>query len=84
MINYVNKGQIAHFIQVWDNNKPKFECYSLYDYIRIPEDKGEVGFGKLSITEDNLVHLWGGQINKEHLEKYKESRKNNLLKIIVH
>ncbi len=83
MLNYIKKGQIVHFVQVWDKKKPKIECYSLDEFIRIPEDKGEVGYGKLSITADNIVHLWAGKINPEHLNKYKESRKNNLLKIIV-
>ena len=86
MINYVRKGEIVHFIQVYDekrNKQPKIECYSLYDFIRIPEDKGEVGFGKLSITADNVVHLWGGNLNKKHLEKYKELKKGNLLKIVI-
>ncbi len=82
-INYVRKGKIVYFIQVEDNEKPKIECYSLDGFMRLSEDKKELGYGKLSITKDNLVHLWGGDIDKEHLKAYRESRKNNLLKIVT-
>jgi len=84
MLNCARHGQRVYFIQVWDNNKPKIECYSLDDFMRLPEDKKEVGYGKFSITTaDNVVHLWGGKVDEEHLKAYRESRRNKTLKKIL-
>lgn len=87
------KGQIVNFVQVYENpednsSKPMIKCYSQKSAIQRnylkAEKEGAVGYGKLSITADNIVHLYTGKINLEHLNKYKESRKNNLLKLMVH
>ena len=88
MLNYVRKGKIVRFAQIYDsdkNNKPKIKCYDLEEFIEIPE-KGEreVGYGTLSITNDNVVHLWAGKINPEHLDKYKESRELRSKRKISH
>jgi len=85
MLNYVRKGEIVYFLQTYDKNgKPKIECYTLDEFIRIPQGKNDdIGFGKLSITADNIIHLQKGHVDREHLDKYKESRKNNLLKLMM-
>ena len=85
MLNYVRKGKIVYFIQTWKDDKPRIECYHLDEFIRLSEDKKEVGYGKVSITTaDNIVHLWRGEVDKEHLKAYRKSGKNNLLKILTH
>jgi len=82
MLNYVKKGEITQFIQTWDDEKPRIECYSpnnLKPSDTILQSSERVGYGKLSITKDNVVHLWGGSIDKRHLEKYtRKMRKRNL------
>ncbi len=108
MLNYLKKGQIAHFVQVYikkdnknpeDKGIPKIKCYSQDDFQWRLEKKRAVGYGNISITADNFVHLWAGKRNLEHLRNYRESRelraleqskkskrliKNNLLKILIH
>ena len=87
MLKYVRKGQIVNFVQLYDNSKngkPKIKCYSLKGFIESPDkNEREVGYGTLSITKDNIVHMWAGKINLEHFNKYKESRENNLLKLMM-
>lgn len=92
MLNYIRKGQIVHFIQIYNsaNNKPKIKCYSLNDFQWLVEKRRAVGYGTLSITADNNVHLWAGKdgkVNYEHLKEYKESRnpkRENKLEIFTH
>jgi len=82
-IRYIKKGEIVYFIQTEDEKKPEIKCYNLYDFTRLSEDKKEVGYGKLSITKDNIVHLWGGKVDMKHLKKYIGKIKNRNLEIVV-
>ena len=84
MSKYLKKGQIVYFVQTWDKEKPEIKCYSsLGEYMRLPDDENEVGYGKLSIDRDNIVHLWSGEVDKEHLEKYIAKMKNRNLEIVA-
>jgi len=85
MLKRVRKGPVVRFSQIYDKEKkPKIRCYSLKGFIEVPDkNESEVGYGTLSITADNIVKMQPGEINLEHFNKYKESRKNNLLKLIL-
>ena len=80
MLDYVKKGQEhVFFLQVWDKEKPKIICYdSLEDFMRVSESKEEAGFGKLVTTKkpDNIVYLYGENIDQEHLREYEKYKKN--------
>jgi hypothetical protein len=82
------KGQIVNFLQTYTNKgKPKIEIYLLNEFPNIPDRKEVVGYGNLSIDKDNLVHMYPGKegkINFEHFNKYKESRKRSLLKLMIY
>ena len=87
MLNYLKKGEIANFIQVYDkDNNPKIKCYLKDNYPLLMENKKYVGYGNISIDKENIVHLYSGNINIKHLDKYKESKKKrkNTLTLMVH
>jgi len=89
MSTKLRTGQIVYFIQIWEGEKPKINCYpskecnqnELVDtFNQFPD---VVGYGKLSIDKDNKVHMWQGKIDEEHLEKYIGKIKNRNLEIVV-
>lgn len=88
MLNYVGRGKIVNFVQLYDtakNNKPKIKCYK--GMIEIPgKNEKEAGYGALSRDINNKIHVWGLEINPEHLNKYRELRnpkRPNRLEILM-
>lgn len=83
MLNYLRKGSILNFVQVYDSdNNPGIKCYNPSDESWAEENKNPIGYGKISITANNIIHVWGKNINQEHINKYKKLRKG-LLKIVT-
>ena len=86
---YLKTGQIVYFLQIWEGEKPKIDCYSskecnqdeLVDALNQFPDV--VGYGKLSIDRDDKVHLWSGKVDEEHLRTYIAKMKNRNLEIVV-
>lgn len=78
MLNYIKKRQKAYFLQTYDDRgKPKFEIYKLKDILDITDHKEACGYGKVIREEDNILHLYPGEVNLEHIKKYNESRNKN-------